>query len=172
MLSTIFNFSTTDYSTVELASVAKRSQYSLQGKGSDFLMARRGHNLKVYKLLWYSSGRAVIKETILPNSNTRRDKLLRDFSEITLPKRTTLTSRAKNYAWVRRRKLSLNVRSTVRERKVEPCGVLLKQYSSTAVQFRLLGYSSGRAVTSNTILPNSNTRRDKLLCEFSRDNPP
>ena len=45
-------------------------------------------------------------------------------------------------------------------------------YSSTVVQFRLLlGYSSGRAVISDTIPPNSNTRRNKLLREFSRDNP-
>ena len=47
------------------------------------------------RLLSYSSGRALIRDTILPNSSTRREQLLRDFSKKTLPERTTLAARAR-----------------------------------------------------------------------------
>ena len=117
-----------DYSTVEFASAAKLTQCCLREKGSHFQMAHRGHTHRVYKLLRYSSGRAVISDITVPNSNARRDKLLREFSETTLPEKTTLTSRAKYYALVKRRKLSLNVSGIIRERKIEPGNV--EQYSS------------------------------------------
>ena len=45
-------------------------------------------------------------------------------------------------------------------------------YSSTAVQFRLLVFGSGQAVTIDTILPSSNTRRQWLLREFSETTIP
>ena len=75
-----------------------------------------------------------------------------------LPKRAKFAARASSTrrladAMV----LNPNVRSTVYEKNSQV------MYSSTAVQFRLLGYSSDRAVLSNTVFPNSNTRRDKLL---------
>ena len=57
------------------------------------------------------------------------------------------------------------VNSTVHERKTSQV-----MYSSTAVLFRLLGYSSGRVVTSDIILLSSNTRGVRLLREFSKGN--
>ena len=45
-------------------------------------------------------------------------------------------------------------------------------YSSTTVQFRLLGYSSGRAIIGDTILPNPNACHDKLLREFQNTTIP
>ena len=45
-------------------------------------------------------------------------------------------------------------------------------HSSTAVQFRLLVFGSGQAVTIDTILPSSNTRRQWLLREFSETTIP
>ena len=42
-------FSITDYSTVELASAAKVTQYSLRGREVIFHMAHRGHTHRVYK---------------------------------------------------------------------------------------------------------------------------
>ena len=74
-----FRFSTTDYSIVELASAAKLTQYFLPG--IDFFFTKHIANILTestnflseafqIRLLWYSSGRAVISDT-LPKSNTR-----------------------------------------------------------------------------------------------------
>ena len=69
-----FLISVTDYYTVKLASAAKLTQYSLRGKREVVLqMEHRGETSRVLKLLWYSSGRAVISDTTLSNSNTRHE---------------------------------------------------------------------------------------------------
>ena len=92
MLQTIFNFDTTDYSTVELASAAKLTRYSLREKESHFSdSTSRAYPQRVQIIAVLSSGRAVISDT-LPKSNTP----LREFSETTLPEITTFTSGVKN----------------------------------------------------------------------------
>ena len=49
-----FRFSTTDYCTVELASAAKLTQYSLRGREIIFYMTHRGHTHRAYKFSKWS----------------------------------------------------------------------------------------------------------------------
>ena len=94
-----FWFSTTDYCTIELASAAKRTQYSLQEREVLFRITHRGHLMLTESTSDQSTvvveRRAVVTDITLPNSNTRREELLREFSETTLPEKTTLAARVR-----------------------------------------------------------------------------
>ena len=83
----------------------------------------------------------VISDITLPNSNTRSEKLLREFSEETLPERTTLAAKTEKATrglgdanFSRKSHVRMH-ESTNRKRKTELYLVLLEQqYSSTVNQ--------------------------------------
>ena len=68
-----------------------------------------------------------MSDTILPNPNTRRELLLREFSETTLPERS-LREQEQGYARVRKRNFQIRVCTKAQQftgENIKPCGVLL-----------------------------------------------
>ena len=65
-----------------------------------------GYFLSLRETVWHvagTSGRAVVNDITLPNSNTRRDKLLREFSRNNPPRMNSIHCESKLYVQVRRR---------------------------------------------------------------------